>query len=190
MRAIRSCCRGSISVETGFMVPVVVLVVWLLSGLAAAWRLDGATHRATAALADLLANQRLGEGGSVLDLPETLSHPEEAFLQMVSGETSSQGGTRAKLRYGFRVTYLVHTPATGDEPAENRQKTSTYGNLGCTASDGESLERLVDDLVNDQSPNTLSMVRVDACVEAETNAFRTLIAPNSFTSSFVAARRD
>lgn len=180
--------RGSVAVEAALLIPAVFLVLWLFATAAFSWRLEGATHRATAALADMLANQRTGTSET---LPERLERmaPQlgSMFLEMVTGESSEQGTLRSQMQYGVLLTY--YNSLSGSEIVfEN------IGNLGCSGPSA-SLKVLGtaggdNSLVTENNYGGLQLLQVKACVRYSGMIVDTVVMPREFSSSFIAVRRE
>lgn len=184
--------RGSVAVEAALLFPVCLLFVWFFSASAYTWRLEGAVHRATAALADVLANQRAAEGEQ---LDERISRGTqvagEMFVQMVTGEEDSTGTLRSRMQYGVQIEYLNTVPGS-----DNTYSTSSYsvGSLQCQ-DNMDSLEELAtpgrtSSLVTDDNMGQLELIKVVGCVSYPGMSLETWVFPSSFTSTFVATRRE
>lgn len=179
--------RGSIAIEVALLIPLVMLILWFISAAAYTWRLEGAVHRATAAVADVLANQRRAETET---MEERISRGAEVagemFAQMVSGEESATDTLRSRMQYGLQISYYNTVS----------QSTTNYtsGTMQCTDT-MESIERLgspghTSSLVTDDNMGKLELVKVVGCITYTGMTLEKWVFPNTFTSAFVATRKE
>ncbi len=193
--SIRTLCRderGSVAVEAAILLPTCLLLIWFFSAAAFTWRLEGAVHRATAAVADVLANQRARENQELSDrISESTQTAGEMFIQMVTGEESSSGTLRSRMQYGLQIEYRNTASSTVDG-------TSTYtynaGSLQCQ-DNMDSIEQLANpgssaSLVTSNNMGMLELIKVVGCVSYPGMSLETWVFPGSFTSSFMATRRE
>lgn len=186
---------GSVAVETALMTPIVIMILWLLSGLSYTWRMEGAVHRATAALADVLANQR-GASNEMfsVSLQNAFPHLGESFVEMVSGERRQDGQIRSKMEYGIGVSYYDSKVGSASDPKDNSVIMQT--GLRCNnILETEELSVLGEpggesSLVTQLNMGSLKLVRVDACIRYQGAKIYSLLMPGEFTSSFIAVRRE
>ena len=189
--------QGGLSVEVALFVPVVIAILFLIVSMTFSWRLEGAVHRSTAALADVLANQRAGDNETMeerLDLVRP--YLNSMFLAMVTGEKDANGELSSQLKYGIAVTYYNTVKEAGKEQEEvGPFWTGTMQCQNAAANTADSLKELgtagtSGSLITSDNYGGLSLVRVDACVSYTGSNLSSVMMPGKFSSSFIAVRRE
>lgn len=189
IRRFAGSTSGSIAVESALLIFVFFFVLLIFKEAIFTVQIEGATHRAAAAAADVIANQRVTEGSTVQDALQDIDGEalNKMFREMVAGDASE---APEALQTGLTVTYFSTSDDTSAETLY------TYGDLVCPAPSGQSLASLgapgaSGSLVTGANHGRLKLVRVDGCAALVNAAsIGSLVFPRSFSSSFIAVRRE
>lgn len=178
---------GSVAFEIALLLPLFMLILWFISAAAYTWRLEGAVHRATAAVADVLVNQRRAESETTEErISRGAEVAGEMFVQMVSGEEYVTGTFRSRMQYGLKISYYNTVSGTTSEYASgSMQCTDTMDSIEQLGSPGSA-----NSLVTDDNMGQLELVKVVGCITHTGMILEKWVFPNTFTSAFVATRRE
>lgn len=184
--------RGVAAIEAALLVPLYIVVLFLFKEAIGIYQMEGATHRATASVADVIANQRMAEGYSVQDALTEISGEDlnKMFREMAAGSSDSEeGGDEASgVQTGLRITFYSTAKDTNEEVSYS------YGEVACQNEAAGSLKSKATPgrggLVTSNNRGLLNLVRVEGCVQIPQTTVKSLVFPTNFTSSFIAVRRE
>jgi uncharacterized membrane protein len=173
--------RGAIALEAALLIPVFMLVLLVGAMLSDYFLAQQRLHRATAAFADVLANQPLENGE---DLFERMRLDQESSFALFDQMALAPGREHDAAGRRIRVSYL-DTTLLDD------------GDLGQTATDSLDCDTGAEDfvaaaqkLMTKSNVARSELVRVEVCLQYQPLIpLSQWVLPNTLSSHFVAQRR-
>jgi hypothetical protein len=182
--------RGVASVELALFLPVFILIFLFGSEAAFHYRLDSALHRATASLAEIMANTTLETGESLPDrLPFLLAPGLTMLRRMMTGGT--EDSAEQAILAGLRVSYYK-TPVPGEASPPDAPLILAAG-LICPDAGLQPLDALAQagGLTTADNVAQAVLVRVETCYQGqERGGVGAWLFPRDFSSSFVTLRKE
>jgi hypothetical protein len=159
--------------------------MWFGAEAARHSRLEGSLHRATASLAEILANQRLADNETITERLER-AVPAEALLALAAMVGIREGepdfGTALP---GLKVTF--YDTATLDPGTNEPYPPSSYqSGLNCDAiSPPGDLAVMAESLITAGNVAQSRLVMVESCLSQSTRSVGSLVFPANMSSRFV-----
>jgi hypothetical protein len=180
--------EASVSVEAALIVPLAFFAMWFGSEASRHYRLENALHRATATLADILANQKVGEDQELTDL---LADGAPMALVILADMLEAAPGEalEGEILPGLIVTYF-DTMATDQD---NNPVPPVYWQLGsvCARDEPLDLQLLSQSLITGDNVAQAKLVMVEACAYSQTpRSVGQLMFPSQLSSFFIAPVKD
>jgi hypothetical protein len=177
--------QGAASVELALLIPFFLLVMWFGSAASYFFRLENNVHRATASLADIVANMHLDEGE---ELAGRIGSRMPLLLQMMrnminADESEAQMGLRIS-HYKTKVPDSVHEPDPPSVFEAGLPCPNTLPPLDQLAAEGGG------DMTTADNVAKSTFVRVESCYEdLERWNLNNWVFPKTFASDFTTLRK-
>jgi hypothetical protein len=174
--------EGSVTLEMALVTTLLVGVLWFGAEAARHSRLQNDVHRATATMADILANQKLQVGEFLTDRLEEVvpAAALTAFGEMVGlrpGEPDYEGSLP-----GLRVTY--YDTATLDPVTSLPYEPESY-QAGYPCAAPRDLAAMAPALTTTDNVAKTRLVMVESCLSVTPRSVGSLVFPSNLSSWFV-----
>jgi hypothetical protein len=182
---------GSVAIETGLILPAFFMLMWFAGEICFHFQTDNRLHRATAALAGLLADLPLDDEEEE-SLPDAVRRrvvpANKALLEMMGGTGSGVSG--------IRVSYLDTSITEEEAEAAEVEITLSFTiSAGRTCSAPYSISSLRSDvwpegnLTTEMNTAKARLVRVEGCyVPKNRSPMWDFVFPTSYYSEFTTLR--
>ena len=185
-------CRedGSIAIELAFMLPIFFLVMWFGAEAAYHFRIETRLHRATATLAEILANVNVGkEAGVATAIRAGVDEAKDMLEDMMGSENPGKVG----IQVDFLDSPLVSV-APEDLDASRIISFSAKRGVNCRrTSSVKNLTAMIwpaGDLTTEANASKAMLVRVEGCYRPdERPSMVDLLFPKEYYSNFVVLRK-
>ena len=190
MRALLRHEAGSIAIELGFMLPIFFLVMWFGAEAAYHFRIETRLHRATATLAEILANVNVDKDVEVAPaIVQQANEAKEMLDEMMGEENDGSVG----VQIDFLDTALVNVDP--EDLDESRVISfSVKRGISCdrkgTVPDLTKMIWPNGNLTTEDNASKAMLVRVEGCYKPkDRSGLMDLTFPKSYYSNFVVLRK-
>lgn len=184
--------HGALAIEIALFVPVFILIFWFTAEVCRSYRLENTVHRSTAAIADMIANQRLEEGVQFRDALPDMVEPALLLLR----EMVTPGDPDAEV--GIAVTYFDTTSAgvgAEDKSTDEEEPIMFTFRAGAMLPE-QGLPDLFTQsemgLVTYDNAAKMELVRVEVCLKTKQSPYsvKSYVFPDQYVSNFTAMRKE